>query len=77
MAAGKRLANYLRVLIMEAQTVRAGLRKVAPAQPGAEDLVALTIEASAMARVPLAGTSWIPGVSSRSAIRRPVIPATR
>ena len=28
-----------------------------------EDLVALTIEASAMARVPLAGTDWIPGRS--------------
>jgi hypothetical protein len=26
-----------------------------------EDLVALTIEAAAMAKVPLAGTSWIPG----------------
>jgi len=26
-----------------------------------EDLVALTLEASAMARVPLAGTTWIPG----------------
>jgi hypothetical protein len=24
-------------------------------------LVALTIEAAAMARIPLAGTSWIPG----------------
>ena len=30
-----------------------------------EDLVALTIEAAAMARVPLAGTSWIPGRASR------------
>ena len=28
-----------------------------------EDLVALTIEAAAMARVPLAGTDWIPGRS--------------
>ena len=28
-----------------------------------EDLVALTIEAAAMARVPLAGTDWIPGVN--------------
>jgi methylamine---glutamate N-methyltransferase subunit C len=28
-----------------------------------EDLVALTIEAAAMARVPLAGTSWIPGLA--------------
>ncbi len=26
-----------------------------------EDLVALTVEAAAMARVPLAGTSWVPG----------------
>ena len=26
-----------------------------------EDLVAVTIEAAAMAKVPLAGTSWIPG----------------
>jgi hypothetical protein len=27
-----------------------------------EDLAALTIEAAAMSGVPLAGTSWIPGV---------------
>ena len=26
-----------------------------------EDLAALTIEAAAMAKVPLAGTDWIPG----------------
>jgi hypothetical protein len=26
-----------------------------------EDLVALTVEAAAMAGVPLAGTNWIPG----------------
>ena len=26
-----------------------------------EDLVALTVEAAAMARIPLAGTDWIPG----------------
>jgi len=26
-----------------------------------EDLAALTVEAAAMARVPLAGTNWIPG----------------
>ncbi len=30
-----------------------------------EDLVALTVEAAAMARVPLAGTNWIPGLGSR------------
>ncbi len=28
-----------------------------------EDLVALTIEAAAMAKLPLAGTNWIPGVT--------------
>ena len=27
-----------------------------------EDLVALTVEAAATARVPLAGTNWIPGL---------------
>ncbi|MBC2640299.1 MULTISPECIES: FMN-binding glutamate synthase family protein [unclassified Rhodococcus (in: high G+C Gram-positive bacteria)] len=59
--AGRRLANYLRVLTMEAQTLaracgKSHLRNLEP-----EDLVALTVEASAMARVPLAGTTWIPG----------------
>ncbi|KPM53630.1 glutamate synthase [Frankia sp. R43] len=58
---GRRLANYLRVLTMEAQTLaracgKAHLRNLEP-----EDLVALTVEAAAMARVPLAGTTWIPG----------------
>jgi hypothetical protein len=28
-----------------------------------EDLVALTVESAAMARIPLAGTNWIPGHS--------------
>ncbi|TCK21790.1 FMN-binding glutamate synthase family protein [Pseudonocardia endophytica] len=58
---GQRIANYLRVLTLEAQTIaracgKAHLRHLEP-----EDLVSLTIEAAAMARVPLAGTSWIPG----------------
>ncbi len=60
---GRRLANFLSVLTMEAQTLaracgKSDLRHLEP-----EDMVALTIEASAMARVPLAGTSWIPGQS--------------
>ena len=59
---GRRLANYLRVLTMEAQTIAraCGKRHVAHLEP--EDLVAISIEAAAMARVPLAGTDWIPGV---------------
>ena len=61
--AGRRLANYLAVMTLEAQTIaracgKSHLRNLEP-----EDLVALTIEAAAMARVPLAGTDWIPGKS--------------
>lgn len=60
-AGGRHLANYLRVLTLEAQTLaracgKSDLRNLEP-----EDLVALTVESAAMARVPLAGTSWIPG----------------
>ena len=59
--AGNQLANYLRVLTLEAQTLaracgKNDLRNLEP-----EDLVALNVEAAAMARVPLAGTTWIPG----------------
>jgi len=59
--AGRRLANYLAVMTMEVQTLaRAnGKSNVLNLEP--EDLVALTVEAAAMAGVPLAGTSWIPG----------------
>ena len=58
-----RVANYLRVLTMEAQTLARACGKSHVHNLEPEDLVALTIEASAMARVPLAGTDWIPGVS--------------
>jgi glutamate synthase domain-containing protein 2 len=61
-AGGRRLANYLRVLTMEAQTIARACGKSHLHNLEPEDLVALTIEASAMARVPLAGTSWIPGI---------------
>jgi glutamate synthase domain-containing protein 2 len=59
--AGRRLSNYLTVMTMEVQTLaRAnGKSNVLNLEP--EDLVALTVEAAAMAKVPLAGTSWIPG----------------
>jgi methylamine---glutamate N-methyltransferase subunit C len=58
---GHRLANYLRVLTMEAQTIARACGKAHLQNLEPEDLVALTIEAAAMARVPLAGTDWIPG----------------
>ena len=58
---GKRIANYLRVLTMEAQAIARACGKAHVRHLEPEDLVALTIEAAAMARVPLAGTDWIPG----------------
>jgi len=60
---GRRLNNYLRTMTLETQTLAraAGKSHVHNLEP--EDLVALTIEAAAMARVPLAGTDWIPGHS--------------
>ncbi|MGO4145647.1 FMN-binding glutamate synthase family protein [Paenarthrobacter sp. YAF11_1] len=60
-AGGRRLANYLRVLTMEAQTIARACGKAHLHNLEPEDLVALTLESAAMARVPLAGTSWIPG----------------
>ena len=59
---GRRLANYLRTLTLEAQTLARACGKSHLHNLEPEDLVALTIEAAAMARVPLAGTSWIPGL---------------
>ena len=58
---GRRLANYLRVLTLEAQTLARANGKSHVHNLEPEDLVALTIEAAAMAKVPLAGTDWIPG----------------
>src|SRR5881394_2329611 len=60
-AAGRRVANYLRVLTLEAQTLARACGKTHVHNLEPEDLVALTVEAAAMARVPLAGTDWIPG----------------
>ncbi|MBC7137906.1 MAG: FMN-binding glutamate synthase family protein [Defluviimonas sp.] len=59
--AGRRLANYLKVMALETQTIARACGKSHVHNLEPEDLVALTIEASAMAGVPLAGTGWIPG----------------
>ena len=58
---GRHLANYLRVLVLEAQTMARACGKSHLHNLDPEDLVALNVEAAAMARVPLAGTNWIPG----------------
>ncbi len=59
--AGRRLANYLSVLAMEAQVIARACGKSHLLNLEPEDLVALTMESAAMAQVPLAGTTWIPG----------------
>ena len=63
--AGRRLANFVSVMTMEAQVIARACGKSHLHNLEPEDLVALTVEASAMAKVPLAGTSWIPGVSQQ------------
>ncbi len=59
--AGQRLANFLNVMTLECQTIARACGKSDVHNLEPEDLVALTVEASAMAQVPLAGTNWIPG----------------
>ncbi len=62
--AAKHLRNYLKTLTMELTTLAraCGKQDVHHLEP--EDLVALTVEAAAMARLPLAGTNWIPGMQA-------------
>jgi glutamate synthase domain-containing protein 2 len=60
-AAARRVTNYLKALTMELTTLARACGKSSVHNLEPEDLVALTIEAAAMAGVPLAGTTWIPG----------------
>ncbi len=60
---GRRLANYLSVMTLEIQAVARACGKSHVHNLEPEDLVALTVESAAMAKVPLAGTNWIPGTS--------------
>ena len=55
------LRNYLSVMTLELQTVARACGKSHVHNLEPDDLVALTVEAAAMAGVPLAGTNWIPG----------------
>ena len=52
-------------MTLEAQTIARACGKNNLNNLEPEDLCALTVEAAAMARVPLAGTSWIPGISEK------------
>jgi len=59
----KHVTNYIKTLTMELTTVARACGKSNVHHLEREDLVALTIESAAMAKLPLAGTSWIPGVT--------------
>jgi glutamate synthase domain-containing protein 2 len=63
---GRRIANYLRAMVLEAQTIARACGKTHVHNLEPEDMVALTVEAAAMAKIPLAGTDWVPGRSSGS-----------
>jgi glutamate synthase domain-containing protein 2 len=57
----RRVRNYLKTMAMEVSTLARACGKQNVHHLEREDLVALTVEAAAMAGVPLAGTNWIPG----------------
>jgi glutamate synthase domain-containing protein 2 len=60
----RRVRNYLQTLNMELTMIARACGKQDVHHLEREDLVALTLEAAAMAHVPLAGTAWIPGSGS-------------
>ena len=60
-SAAHRVRNYLTTMVLEAQTLARACGKSHLLNLEPEDLAALTVEAAAMAGVPLAGTDWIPG----------------
>ena len=62
---GRKLTNYLKVMTLEAQTIARACGKNSLHNLEPEDLCALTVEAAAMARIPLAGSNWIPGVNEK------------
>ncbi|MEO8290641.1 MAG: glutamate synthase-related protein, partial [Gaiellaceae bacterium] len=68
-AAG-RVYNLLTAMTMELQMLARACGKTNVHSLEPEDLAALTVEAAAMAKVPLAGTDWIPGVSEERTLAK-------
>src|ERR1700741_1513307 len=66
--AAERVYNFLHTLTLEVQMLARACGKTDVHSLEPEDLCALTVEASAMARVPLAGTDYIPGVTENRAL---------
>ena len=61
--AAERVYNFLHTLTLEVQMLARACGKTNIHSLEPEDLCALTVEAAAMAKVPLAGTNYIPGVT--------------
>ena len=59
--AGRKLSNYLKVMSLELQTIARACGKSHVHNLEPEDLVALTVEAAAIAQVPLCGPAGITG----------------
>ena len=66
--AAQRVFNFLHTLTLEVQMLARACGKTSVHSLEPEDLAALTVEASAMAKVPLAGTDYIPGVTEERAL---------
>ena len=66
--AAERVYNFLHTLTLEVQMLARACGKTNVHSLEPEDLCALTLEAAAMARVPLAGTTYIPGVTEQSTL---------
>jgi glutamate synthase domain-containing protein 2 len=64
--AAERVYNFLHTLTLEVQMLARACGKTDVHSLEPEDLCALTMEAAAMAKVPLAGSSYIPGVTEAS-----------
>src|SRR6202453_5267919 len=69
-SAAERVYNFLHTLTLECQMLARACGKTNVHSLEPEDLCALTVEASAMAKVPLAGTDYIPGVSEERTLAR-------
>jgi len=67
-AASQRVYNFLTAMTMELQMIARACGKTDVHSLEPEDLAALTVEAAAMAKVPLAGTNYIPGVTEQSTL---------
>ena len=66
--AAERVYNLLTAMTMELQMLARACGKTDVHSLEPEDLCALTVEAAAMAKVPLAGTNYIPGVTEESTL---------